>query len=477
VTHEPERESFDVVVIGAGLGGLSAAGFLARAGLRVLVVERSDGPGGCTRAVHHEGYSLEPAVCSIARGVEDELRDGLLAHLGAREHCTLLPVSPAYRALLSGTSVDATCDAYKGAFPGEREAIRGFFQVCNRILEDTHRLPLQLPLDELDRIAESFPTFVRYRSATLAQALDEHFHDSRLKAAIAVSWPWAGLPPSRLSFMTFAQGLALITRGLYAVAGSFQQLVGALVAGFQGNGGQVAFGNEAVRIVVEDGTVRGLLLADGRELAAQAVVSNADGRRTLEGMLGPEHLPQRVRARLGRMRPSLSAFVLFVESGLDLAAAGATLENFLGPDGVWASVPTLVDPSRAPPGRQLVVLRTLAAAGDADPSEQLLDVAERAFPGFRESSTVLATLTPGDLEARTANAGGAVYGWENTPANTGSRRLPVVGPVRGLYLAGHWSQPGHGVYRALLSGMHAAAALLAERGLPDAIPEFRSGSA
>jgi phytoene dehydrogenase-like protein len=474
VTNEPERKSFEIVVIGAGLGGLSAAGFLARAGLRVLLVERSDGAGGCVRAVQHDGYSLDPGVCSIARGVEDELRDGLLAHLGAREHCVLLPVVPAYRAVLPGLSVNATCEAYEEAFPGERDAIRGFFRVCNRILEDTHRLPLQLPLDELDRILDTFPTFVRYRSATLAQALDEHFHDARLKAAIAISWPWAGLPPSGLSFTTFAQGLALLTRGTYAVAGSFQRLVDALVAGFEANGGEIVLGAEAVRILVEEGTVSGLLLADGRELAASAVVSNADARRTLESMLGREHLPQRLRTRLGRMRPSLSGFVLFVETEFDVAAAGAALENFLGTDGVWASVPTLVDSSLAPPGRHIVVIRALASEGDADGSRHLLEAAEQALPGFRESSTVLAALTPADLAARTGNAGGALYGWENTPANIGSRRLPVVGPVRGLYLAGHWSQPGHGVYRALLSGMHAASAVLADRGLPDAIPDFRT---
>jgi phytoene dehydrogenase-like protein len=413
-------------------------------------------------------------MSTIARGVEDELRDGILAHLGARERCTLLPVDTAYHALMSPFMVTAARETYEAAFPKERDGITAFFDTCNRILEDTHQLPLQLPLDELDDIAERFPVFVRYRTATLADALDEHFGDPRLKEAVAVSWPWAGLPPARLSFTTFAQGLALAARGTYAVEGSFQRLVDALLAGFRDGGGEIAFGTQVMSIALEQGRVRGVVTADGNEIPAMAVVSNGDGRRTLEGMLDPELLPQPVRARLRRMRPSLSAYVLCAETGLDLAAAGAGVETFLGADGVWASIPTLVDASLAPRGHHLVVLRTLGSADDAPPFERLLDAAERAFAGFREFSTVHATLTPRDLEARTANAGGALYGWENSPANVGSRRLPIVGPIPGLYLAGHWTRPGHGVYRALLSGLHCAAALLAERGMAEAIPEFRS---
>ncbi len=400
----------------------------------------------------------------------------MLAHLGAREGCTLLPLESGYRALLKGASFDAARGTYIDAFPTEQRGIHSFFDTCDRILEDTHRLPLQLTLGELDEVAARFPVFVRYRTATLAEALDEHFTDPRVKAAVAVSWPWAGLPPARLSFTTFAQGLSLAGRGTYVVQGSFQRLVDALVAGFLDAGGEIVFDREITRIVVEHGRVRGVVAHDGSEIVAPAVVSNADGRRTLECLLDPEHLPPTQRTRLRRMRPASSAFVLFAETSLDLADAGAGAETFLGDEGVWASIPTLVDPSLASEGHHLVVLRTLASVGDAPAFERVLVAAEDAFPGFRESSEVLGTLEPHELEARTGNTAGALYGWENTPANTGSRRLPVVGPVPGLFFAGHWAQPGHGVYRALLSGMHAATALLAERGLPEAIPDFRSAT-
>jgi prolycopene isomerase len=422
----------------------------------VLVVERSDGVGGCARDVEHGGRSFDTAVSSIARGVEDELRDGILAHLGARDRCTLVPVEVGYRAFLPGVLVDSTRESYEAAFPGERDAIRAFFATCDQILEDTHRLPLQLRFDELDSIADSFPVFVRYRSATLADALDEHFHDARVKGAIAVSWPWGGLPPERLSFTTFAQGLALVGRGTYRVEGSFQRLVEALLDGFRETGGKIEFGVDVTAFEIEGDRIAGVVIADGHAISASTVLCAADTR-----LLGPEHVPDRLRSRLRRMRPSVSAFVLFAEVRDELEAA---TENFLDTGGMWASVTGLN-----------VVLRALGSHSDPAPFDEMLAAAERAFPGFRESSTVRGTLEPSDFEARTGNTDGAIYGWENTPANTGSRRLPIAGLVDGLYFAGHWSQPGHGAYRALLSGMHAAGAVMSDRGVPDAIPDFRSG--
>jgi phytoene dehydrogenase-like protein len=329
----------------------------------VLVVERSGGCGGCARGFEHEGRTLDTVVSSIARGVEDELRDGILAHLGARGRCTLVPVEPADRALLPELCVDSTRESYEAAFPGEREAIHSFFDTCDRILEDTHRLPLQLPLEELDAIAHEFPVFVRYRSATLADALDEHFRDARVKSAVAVSWPWAGLPPERLSFTTFAQGLALVGRGTYAVEGSFQRLVDAVADGFREAAGEVELGVEVTGLQLEGDRVGGVVTAEGRTIPAGAVVSAPDTR-----LLEPQQLSERLRGRLRRMRPSVSAFVLFAETADEL---DTTVETFLGTGGMWASVT----------GRA-VVIRALGSPGDPDPFDDMLAVRSGRSPAF-----------------------------------------------------------------------------------------------
>jgi len=314
---------------------------------------------------------------------------------------------------------------------------------------------------------------------TLADALDEQFGDARLKAALAVTWPKAGLPPSRLSFATFAQGLALHAKGTLQCHGGWGPLVHALADGLAGAGGQVLLEHEAVRIVVRDGRVAGVTLADGSTIAAPVVVSNAPAPETLERLVGLELLPARFARRLRRLRPSGSCFVLFAATSLDLPELGAAPETFLGDWNGWVSVPTLLDPTVAPAGAHLVVLRALAPHDRpweqerSEWVERLLARLEQLHPGIRASLTLVESLTPHDLASRSGSASGAAFGWENSPTQTGGRRLGIATPVDGLYLAGQWTQPGHGAYRALLSGMHAARAITAAGGEMDAVPDFR----
>jgi phytoene dehydrogenase-like protein len=163
------------------------------------------------------------------------------------------------------------------------------------------------------------------------------------------------------------------------------------------------------------------------------------------------------------MRPSASACVV-----LAAAPPGAELPSltFLhdASGARWISAHT-----------DTVVVRALASP--EEDVQRLADGLAHDAETFAPGARVLATLGPADLERLTGNAGGAAFGWENSPQQTGGRRLSLVTPIGGLFLAGHWAQPGHGVYRAILSGMHAARAALARAGYGDAIPEFSSAPA
>ena len=450
----------------------------------MVVVERAAEVGGYARPERRGQYTLDPSSSELPRGVDDEVHDGLLRHLGA-DGCTFSAPELLYRAALPDLSIDVpfglagVASAYAERFPRERTAIERFLALCEQLLADAHQLPIQLSLADLDAAAARFPTFFLYSGVTLADALDEHFSDTRLKAALAVSWPKAGLPPSRLSFATFAQGLALQAKGTLQCHGGWRGLVRALADGLAKAGGEVLLDRDATRIVVRDGRVAGVTLGDGSTIAAPVVVSNAPAPETLERLVGLELLPARYVRRVQRLRASSSCFVLFAATSLDLRELGAASETFLtGWDG-WASVPTVLDPAPAPAGEHLVALRALAPYDrpweQERPEwvERLLARLEQLHPGACASLTLVESLTPHELASRSGSASGAVFGWENTPAQTGGRRLGLAVPIEGLYLAGQWTQPGHGAYRALLSGLHAARAIMAAGGELDAIPDFR----
>jgi prolycopene isomerase len=255
-------------------------------------------------------------------------------------------------------------------------------------------------------------------------------------------------------------------------------------------GGELVLGRRVERIVVDGERAAGVELDGGDVVRAERVVSNADATATFESMVGEEHLPASFLKRLRRMKPSLSAVIVFVGTSLDLRATGAVHETFRAlhvdhddtwediqagkPGGMFGTVPTLASPSLAPEGEHLLIVRSLAPYDIGRPWDEaaedytrvVLDSYERVFPGLRESVTFLETATPQALERHSLNRNGAAYGWENVPSQTGGKRSPHITPLPGLFLSGHWTQPGTGSLRALVSGLHTAQLVLRDMGLP-----------
>ncbi len=257
------------------------------------------------------------------------------------------------------------------------------------------------------------------------------------------------------------------------------------------HGGELQLKSVVRRLTIENGSVRGVVLENGQRIAAPLVISNADAKQTFEELAGLEHLPARFVRNLRAMRPSVSAFVVYAATSLDLRAAGACHEMFAydlhDHDADYANllrgeitrvgitVPTLADPGLAPPDEHLVALtvllpQSLSTSWRAEKdhyTELLLSKAERVFPGFREHLRFAEGSTPRTLERYTRNFAGAMYGWELTPGQTGPLRLDIETPIAGLYLAGHWTQPGSGVYGVVASGVRAAQAVLGFAQEPD----------
>jgi prolycopene isomerase len=274
--------------------------------------------------------------------------------------------------------------------------------------------------------------------------------------------------------------ISMLEEGSFYCEGSFQRLVDALAMAVERHGGEVALGQRVERILVVDGAVTGVVLAGGREITATAVVSNADARQTFEDLIGADRVPAPFARRMRRLEPSLSACVLYAATDLDLRRHHLAHETFLykhwdheatyqdilqgQPGGMWFNVPTLIDPSLAPAGEHLVILTALAPYDIGTPwaeakeryTDLLLDELEGVFPGFREHLTFAEVATPPTFERYALNQRGAIYGWANTPEQATTGRPAHETPIKGLYLSGHWSQPGTGSLRAIYSGMQTA---------------------
>jgi phytoene desaturase len=489
VRTDAQHDSYDVVVVGSGLGGLTAGALLARAGRRVLVVERHDRLGGYAHSFTRRKYLFDSAVHLIAGG-EPAMAGNpgmlplLLDTLGVGDACEFRRLEPFYRAVYPGFQLDLPTgpdflQAHATQFPAERGGLRRLQRLSTLLTREVLRVPPDLPTGQL--ADQGLPLLAQYHNATVAEVFDQHLREPRLKALLGTLWPYLGVPPSRAAFDMWAPMLMnYLDLGVYYCVGSFQRLVNALGMALSRSGGEALLRTTVRRILVRRGQVCGVVLDNGQRISVPVVISNADPVQTCEELVGPTHIEPGYLGRLRGLRPSLSAAVLFLATDQPLQDAGIAHETFMFDHwdheqtyrrmlagevpGLAVTVPTLSDPSLARDGHHLITVSTLlpyeavTSWRRSKPmyARLMLDKLDTLLPGITDRLTMAESGTPRTMERYTLNLRGAIYGWEQTPDQSTTDRLPHRTPVGGLYLSGHWTQPGGGVLTVMSSGVQTA---------------------
>jgi prolycopene isomerase len=307
----------------------------------------------------------------------------------------------------------------------------------------------------------------------------------KLKAVFGTLWPYLDLPPLKISFLYWSSMLAaFITEGAFYCKGSFQEFANALVHAIEREAGEVRYKTPVQRIVVEDGRARSVVIENGKEILAPIIISNADAKQTVECLIGEEPFSPVYLNRLREMKPSLSAFVVYLATDLPLHERPYGHEGFFyrsfdhdqnyvdtcegKVSWLSSTIPPLLDSSLAPEGEHLMILTTLMTYDIGSSWKEkkeryqnwMLDEAEQYFSGLREHLLFVESGTPTTMERYTKNSFGSVYGWDVSPDQVGPARLNVDAPIEGLFFAGRWTEPGGGVYGVVLSGLRSAQAAL-----------------
>lgn len=483
----------DVIVVGAGIGGLTAAALLARRGLKVLVAEQHHRPGGfCTsweRYVRRDGERLRYVFDA---GVHD------VSGLGPRG-----PVTNLLRRLEIGDQLewrrvgheyilpDLRLKVPRAAgdfvrllqerFPEEREAVAAFFCEMEGIYRDLYAdvertggvpCPPRRP-EEMLAYPRTHPYAFRWMDIPYTVMLERFFQDASLKRFLLLLTGYLSDRPETLTVAQMAPLFGYYFDGGYYPVGGSQALADALAEVIEAHGGRLLLRAPVERILIEGGRAAGVILSDGRIHRAGAVISNADVRKTFLELVGREHLPLDFVQRIEVLEFSTSAFAVFL--GVDFVPDLEPVTLVHGEDGrgLGIMIPSRVDPGLAPPGHAAITLLTLVPRAEATTWDRqapdyarrkrefgnaLVALAERALSGLREHIVFREEASPATFARYAWTTGGAIYG----PA-AGQWRPPAKSPVERLYLAGAGVFPGAGIEAVVISGTLAADAVYPER--------------
>ncbi len=474
-------EEYDVVVIGAGIGGLTCAAYLAKNGKRVRVLEQHYAPGGCCTSFSRKGFRFDAGVLHITGGKESGAFQRVLSALDMEGEIQFK--EQFQRLIFPDLSLDSSRDVeylpkkLKEIFPQETEGIAGLFDTVRSIYEDVKKLPALSPL------------LTKYKNKSFQELVDEYIEDVKLKALVNANWHlWH--PMWRNSAIDYsALMITELLRGYYYPVGGVQAIPDAFVRVLRRYGGDIEFKTFVDKIVLEQGEAVGIETRGGKRIRAAHVVSGAAARSTFFNLIGEETLPSDFVASLNRLEISLSAFYVYLGVDIDPRNAGIdaaetivyeTYDNtrdwellLRGEVSIpcfGIAIPTFADPSLAPRGKHIVIIMTMAPYHLAGKSwreekkrvtQKLIAKAEKLIPGLSRHIVVQDSATPLTYERYTLNSLGAAMGWAFSPQMF-LKRLDQKTAIPNLHLAGHWTMPGGGVPAVALSGLRAARMILGE---------------
>ncbi len=509
---------YDAVVIGAGLNGLTAATMLARAGRKVVVLERRPLAGGlASGSEFHPGYH-SPGLLHDTTGLLPEVVEELsLSKEGLQRAAKPPPVFTPTREgrglLLAHDPAEASAELTENGGAGDAENYARYRAFLSRIQPLAQRLFTRLPPELSATGKKDFPSMLstglafrrlgkaemmellRIGPMCVADWLDEHFESDLLQAALgapALRGCWGG-PHSPgtngalLRYETLAGG---------AVAGGPQALIDSLASAAQAAGVKVITSKPVSSITLTEGKVSGALCKDGEQFHARQVLSSCDPKTTFLSLVGAQALSPSIEEGLRsyRMRGITAGMNLALNRPLrfqcrpdhvvEFARTGQSLidleksfdpvkyDRFGEELALEIYVPSVSRPGAAPDGHASVAILAHGVpysrngGWDEGAREQLGDVIIRTISSYADNldASIVARelLTPEDIEKRYSVTGGHLYhgeqGLDQLMVRPAMQCDRYATPIEGLYLCGSGSHPGGGITCA--PGFIAASTLL-----------------
>lgn len=488
-----------VAIIGSGFGGLALGIRLQAAGIRTVLFENRDQPGGRAGVFKDQGFTFDagPTVITAPPCLEE-----LFTVAGERmdAHVDLLPVMPFYRLFWEdgdqfdySNDLDAVVKQITARGDADARGYLRFLAYAESVFDVGYTRLAHVPFLDLWSMVRAAPHLIRleaYRS--VYDLVSRHVQDDHLRQAFSFHSLLVGGNPFTTSSIYSLIHVLERTWGVSFPRGGTSALVGALVALYERLGGTLRLSTPVDRIVVERGRTTGVRVRGGETVAVSAVASNADVVHTYRALLGDVPEVARTAAALERQRFSMSLFLVYFgttrthphlahhnvlfgpryrELLTDIFDHGTLADDF----SLYLHAPTRTDPSLAPDGCEaFYVLAPVPHLGHDAPvdwalegpryADRILSYLEaRYIPGLRRDLVTQRIFTPLDFQREFNSHLGSAFSLE--PLLTQSAWFRVHNRddrVGGLYFVGAGTHPGAGVPGVVNSAKATASLMIAD---------------
>lgn len=463
--------TYDVIIIGAGISGLVCGSYLAKAGLKVLIVEQHDKPGGYCTSFKRHGFTFDAAAHSLGGYAHGKNFHRIITEFGIDRIVNITRLDPSdivdtpdFQITFWNESA-RTVRELTDLFPHEKENIVRYYNYYNTIG------------------AASQLENVKLKDKTFADVLASYFSDPRLMNAL--SYPifgYTGLPPSLLHAFTGTKFFSeTIIDGGYYLEGGMQMLPDAFAEVIRQLNGTLLYNRTVRKIVCSNSSVSGVELSTNEFLPAKYVVSACDITQTYTRMVESDFISEQTLEKLRSFTPAISSFILYV--GIDapyekLPSPGTNIWNLpyydldqLYRTALWGDINNIGGGGfmfRVSPDRKTILAFCLAPFKEVQFWKQnkrritgdFLDNICRLIPDLKKHIAYVDAATPSTLHRYTGNYQGSNYGWAPMQSQLFEPDFRQKSFIKGLYITGHWTAQTHGIPGVAYLGYQAAKLVL-----------------
>lgn len=479
------KQTYDVVIIGAGIGGIISGCYLSKEGLKVLIVEKHIKPGGYCSSFERNGYRFDVGVHYLG-GIKKGFLGRILNELNVIEILKLNRFDPTdkiitpYATIYIRNCLNLTIEEFKKNFPKERNNTDRFFKFITE--------------------SNLFNIYKKTKERSFQDILDEFFYEDKIKTTIEVLLYNFGLSATQASAMlgTLLYKDYILDGGYYPNNG-MQGFVDILLNKFKNTGGELLLNTEVTKILTENKKVKGIIVDSAQEIKTDVIISNIDVTQTFNKFLSDDTCKEKKIVNKLTLSPSL--FIMYLGINVNLRKITddtcniwsfntdkthefltnlhrCTLEPNL--PFVMISFPSAHSHDTIKNTMQIFVIAPFKSAFfwenyKTELEKKIFVRLKALFKNFDKYIDKKIIATPITLQKCTQNRNGAAFGWASTVNQTQFNTFSQKTSIKGLFLASHWCTIGGGyggVAKVAIAGRRAAALILKTMNRKWKYPEY-----